>query len=76
MIPENGETKEHFVERLSSGPPPVRRTYTVRKFDAFTQELSIDFVAHGDEGPASRWASSVRDWRIFWVSLVQVNQSL
>lgn len=60
MIPENGETKEHFVERLSSGPPPVRRTYTVRKFDAFTQELSIDFVAHGDEGPASRWASSVR----------------
>jgi len=60
MIPESGETKDHFIERLSSGPPPVRRTYTVRKFDVATQELSIDFVAHGDEGPASRWAISAK----------------
>jgi NADPH-dependent ferric siderophore reductase len=57
MIPEVGETKADFAGRLRNGPSPVKRTYTVRKFDAATQELSIDFVAHGDEGPASRWAS-------------------
>jgi len=60
MIPDIGETKERFAARLQNGPPPVRRTYTVRMFDADTQELTIDFVAHGDEGPASRWASDAK----------------
>ncbi len=57
LIPEPYEGREHFAKRLVDGPPPVKRTYTVRKFDAETRELSIDFVAHGDSGPASRWAS-------------------
>ncbi|WP_336811821.1 siderophore-interacting protein [Bosea sp. MMO-172] len=35
---------------------PVVRTYTVRDFDEALQELTIDFVLHGDDGPASRWA--------------------
>lgn len=60
MIPEIDESREHFAKRLSDGPTPIRRTYTVRKFDALTQQLSIDFVAHGDAGPASRWASHAR----------------
>lgn len=57
MLPEIDETRAYFAARLVDGPPPVRRTYTVRAFDARARELSIDFVAHGDEGPASRWAS-------------------
>ncbi|WP_424973559.1 siderophore-interacting protein [Dinoroseobacter sp. S124A] len=57
LIPEPGETRDAFAARLSAGPAPVKRTYTVRAYDAARQELSIDFVAHGDEGPASRWAS-------------------
>ncbi|MEM9360349.1 MAG: siderophore-interacting protein [Pseudomonadota bacterium] len=57
MLPEPDESREQFAKRLTDGPPPVRRTYTVRKFDSEKQELSIDFVAHGDEGPASRWAT-------------------
>jgi len=57
LIPDIGETKESFAARLTSGQALTKRTYTVRKFDAGAQELTIDFVAHGDEGPASRWAS-------------------
>lgn len=34
------------------------RTYTVRSFRPDAHELDIDFVAHGDTGPASRWVSS------------------
>lgn len=57
MIPDKRETKAQFAARLENGPAPVRRTYTVRAFDAATHELTIDFVAHGDEGPASSWAT-------------------
>ncbi len=37
---------------------PVTRTYTVRRFDAAAQELSIDFVIHGAAGIAGPWAAS------------------
>ncbi|APX13490.1 NADPH-dependent ferric siderophore reductase [Tateyamaria omphalii] len=60
MIPDQDESKTDFAARLRDGPAPVRRTYTVRTFDAGRQELTIDFVAHGDEGPASRWASRAK----------------
>lgn len=36
------------------------RTYTVRSFRPDAHELDIDFVAHGDAGPASRWVSACR----------------
>lgn len=61
LIPEPGETRDAFAGRLSDGPPPIRRTYTVRSYRADAQELDIDFVAHGDNGPASRWASHARE---------------
>ncbi|MCP2032082.1 NADPH-dependent ferric siderophore reductase [Okibacterium sp. HSC-33S16] len=34
------------------------RTYTVRAVRSDRGEVDIDFVAHGDTGPASRWATS------------------
>ncbi|RSN57419.1 siderophore-interacting protein [Amycolatopsis sp. WAC 04182] len=36
---------------------PPMRTYTVRALRPSVQEVDIDFVLHGDEGPASAWAS-------------------
>lgn len=57
MLPEIGEARDAFAARLAEGPAPVRRTYTVRRFDPASQELTIDFVDHGDNGPASAWAN-------------------
>jgi NADPH-dependent ferric siderophore reductase len=39
---------------------PIARTYTVSTYDPEANELGVDFVLHGDNGPASRWAS--RAW--------------
>ena len=39
---------------------PVSRTYTIRDVDTAAQEISIDFVVHGDEGLAGPWAASAR----------------
>lgn len=35
---------------------PIARTYSVSRHDAAAAELDVDFVLHGDNGPASRWA--------------------
>lgn len=60
MLPEQGESRTDFATRLAGGPPPVRRTYTVRHYRVESQELDIDFVAHGENGPASRWATHAK----------------
>lgn len=39
---------------------PRMRTYTVRRWDADTRELTVDVVLHGDEGLAGPWAMRVR----------------
>ncbi|MBK1783703.1 siderophore-interacting protein [Prauserella cavernicola] len=44
-------------QRLPDDVRPVLRTYTVRAFRPGLAELDIDFVLHGDTGPASRWAA-------------------
>lgn len=60
LLPEVGEGRASFAKRLTDGSAPVRRTYTVRKYAAETGELTIDFVDHGDDGPASRWANHAK----------------
>lgn len=36
---------------------PPMRTYTIRALRPALGELDVDFVLHGDAGPASRWAA-------------------
>lgn len=39
---------------------PARRRYTVRSWDPAEQQLTVDFVVHGAEGPAGSWAASAQ----------------
>ena len=48
VLPEKG--------LAGSGEKPIVRTYTLRALDLEKGEMTIDFVAHGDEGLASKWA--------------------
>ena len=56
MIPEPGQSRFAFEDRFLNGPKPVTRTYTIRHARPEACEIDVDFVAHGDDGPASAWA--------------------
>lgn len=45
---------------LERGSWPVPRRFSVRAWDEATRRLTIDFVVHGDEGTAGRWAQAAR----------------
>jgi len=51
--------REDWYELYKAVPAPDRvpmRTYTIRSLDADSCRVVVDFVMHGDNGPASRWA--------------------
>ncbi|WP_418459214.1 siderophore-interacting protein [Brucella intermedia] len=52
-----------FVPGTSTG-----RAYTVRRFDPVSKKLDLDFVLHGDNGPASAWAARVKPGDTFKIS--------
>lgn len=65
LIPPVGLDKVYFPEfdydkgqwkPMDNSIRPIVRTYTHRGIDLRRNEIWIDFVAHGDEGPASAWA--------------------
>jgi NADPH-dependent ferric siderophore reductase len=45
------------------------RAYTVRRFDPATKKLDLDFVLHGDNGPASAWAARAKVGDLFEISM-------
>lgn len=67
LLPREGQTQP-TLPAIENGRPtykpsdvrPIVRTYTVRAYNAEKGELDVDFVLHGDEGPASAWAGRVR----------------
>ncbi|GAA4476224.1 siderophore-interacting protein [Rhodococcus olei] len=54
----NGHTDAYVKLVFGSDAEPVLRTYTVRRIDDGNREIAIDFVVHGDEGIAGRWAAA------------------
>ena len=58
FFPSNEQSRDSFAAQLIDGPRPTVRTFTVRHMRATEGELDIDFVDHGDTGPASKWARS------------------
>lgn len=50
-----------FFELRRALPPeqlPSMRTYTIRRLDPTSGQLTIDFVVHGDDGVAGPWAAA------------------
>ncbi|WP_416191980.1 siderophore-interacting protein [Neisseria sp. CCUG12390] len=75
FLPADGQTVPDFPEMTPAGPKwaegvprPFVRTYTVRDFDRRTNTLTIDFVLHGDNGPASAFAGHVQTGQTIGVS--------
>ncbi len=62
VLPREGESRAAFEAYHAPDGPDEKvhrvRTYTIRSYRADKLELDIDFVVHGDEGPATRWAQS------------------
>jgi NADPH-dependent ferric siderophore reductase len=60
FLPEAGQSQAAFGAQLMNGPRPTVRTYTVRHMRVEDREMDIDFVDHGDAGPASAWARAAK----------------
>ena len=55
---QDGGYIKFFFENPAQQEPSVR-TYTIRSQRENPVEIDVDFVLHGDEGPASAWAQNV-----------------
>jgi NADPH-dependent ferric siderophore reductase len=51
---------QRIREELPGDQWPRMRTYTVRRWDEQSRELTVDVVIHGDEGVAGPWALRAR----------------
>ncbi|AWH43780.1 siderophore-interacting protein [Stenotrophomonas sp. ZAC14A_NAIMI4_1] len=56
----SGEDWYARYRALADEQRPPMRTYTLRQLRAAQGEVDVDFVLHGETGPASRWATHAR----------------
>ncbi|MEZ4803501.1 MAG: siderophore-interacting protein [Gelidibacter sp.] len=63
----NAETRQWIVQ--PEDVRPSMRTYTHRGIDLDKKEIWIDFVAHGDEGPASEWVMNAEKGSVLGVMM-------
>ena len=61
-VPEvpSGEDWYARYRALADDVRPPMRTFTIRQLRAAEGEVDVDFVLHGETGPASRWATHAR----------------
>lgn len=57
VLPTTGASWYAEWRAMSETVRPIMRTYTLRQHHPYTNEVDIDFVLHGDDGPASAWAN-------------------
>jgi len=58
--PERNGASSPSSEASVEAPKSITRSYTIRSFDEQLLEMELDFVAHGDNGPASAWAINAK----------------
>lgn len=54
-LPAEGQWYQ-ITQQMPKEKRPIIRTYTLRHVDPVRQEVTVEFVRHGTEGPASAWA--------------------
>jgi NADPH-dependent ferric siderophore reductase len=59
IVPEGPDWFTEYRAMPAEIKPPMR-TFTIRELRASDHELDVDFVLHGDLGPASRWAGRAK----------------
>jgi len=78
FIPPVGSNQIHFPDDALADKEnfATRRTYTTRHIDLKNKELWIDFVAHGDNGPASAWANKAKTGDVLGIAMKAGNRPL
>lgn len=59
-LPELPAYTPQGVKWADNADKPYSRAYTLRRFDRAARTLTVDFVLHGDNGPASAFAGQPR----------------
>lgn len=75
FLPLPGQNEPELPEMTERGPrwpnkaaAPYKRSYTLSAFDRQAHTISIDFVLHGDNGPASAFAENVQSGQTIGLS--------
>lgn len=74
-FPKWDPVSQAWIEPSAELRPSIR-TYTHRGIDLETNEIWIDFIAHGDEGPASTWAMAAKKGDELGVMMKHVKMEL
>ncbi len=59
QVPDGVDWYQRYREMPDAVRPPMR-TYTIRNHRPAAGEVDVDFVLHGDSGPASSWATRAK----------------
>ena len=58
LFPHSGDSLPNLD--IHGANPAIKRSYTIREFDAENKQLVIDFVINRHQGPATDWAAQAK----------------